>query len=52
MCNQVDFLTIIVDCFILTFLSGSFWLAVHDKPVLFWKSISGFKVPCFLFYAC
>jgi len=29
-----------------------FWLAVHGKPVLFWKGISGLKCPCFLFYAC
>jgi len=26
-----------------------FWLAVHGKPVLFWKGISGLKFPCFLF---
>ena len=26
-----------------------FWLAVHDKPVLFWKGTSGLKFPCFLF---
>jgi len=30
----------------------AFWLAVHGKPVLFWKGISGLKFPCFLFYAC
>ena len=29
-----------------------FWLAVHGKPVLFWKGISGLKIRCFLFYAC
>ena len=29
-----------------------FWLAVHGKPVLFWKDISGLKFPCFQFYAC
>jgi len=29
-----------------------FWLAVHGKPVFFWKGISGLKFPCFLFYAC
>jgi len=29
-----------------------FWLAVNGKPVLFWKSISGLKFPCFQFYAC
>jgi len=28
-----------------------FWLAVHGKPVLFWKGISGLKFPCFLLYA-
>ena len=28
---------------------GSFWLAVHGKPVLFWKGNSGLKFPCFLF---
>ena len=28
-----------------------YWLAVHGKPVLFWKGISGLKFPCFLFYA-
>ena len=26
-----------------------FWLAVHGKPVLFWKGNSGLKFPCFLF---
>ena len=26
-----------------------FWLAVHGKPVLFWKGISGLKFSCFLF---
>ena len=26
-----------------------FWLAVHGKPVLFWKGTSGLKFPCFLF---
>ena len=26
-----------------------FWLAVHGKPVLFWKGISGLKFPCFRF---
>jgi len=31
---------------------GAFWLAVHGKPILFWKGISGLKFPCFLFYAC
>jgi len=31
---------------------STFWLAVHGKPVLFWKGISGLKFPCFLFYAC
>ena len=25
------------------------WLAVHGKPVLFWKGTSGLKFPCFLF---
>ena len=25
------------------------WLAVHGKPVLFWKGNSGLKSPCFLF---
>ena len=29
-----------------------FCLAVHGKPVLFWKGISGLKFPCFLFYSC
>jgi len=29
-----------------------FCLAVHGKPVLFWKGISGLKFPCFLFYLC
>ena len=29
-------------------ISG-FWLAVHGKPVLFWKGISGLKFPCFRF---
>ena len=33
-------------------LNTCFWLAVHGKPVLFWKGISGLKFPCFLFYAC
>ena len=28
-----------------------FWLAVHGKPVLFWKDICGLKIRCFLFYA-
>ena len=32
--------------------SKRFWLAVHGKPVLFWKGTSGWKFPCFLFYAC
>ena len=26
-----------------------FWLAVHGKPVLFWKGTSGLKFPCFTF---
>jgi len=26
-----------------------YWLAVHGKPVLFWKGNSGLKFPCFLF---
>ena len=30
-------------------LSIDFWLAVHGKPVLFWKGTSGLKFPCFLF---
>jgi len=34
------------------FFNGSFWLAVHGKPVLFWKGISGLLFPCFLLYAC
>jgi len=29
-----------------------YWLAVHGKPVLVWKGISGLKFPCFLLYAC
>jgi len=33
-------------------LQHPYWLAVHGKPVLFWKGISGLKFPCFLFYAC
>ena len=34
------------------FCGPHFWLAVHGKPVLFWKGTSGLKFPCFLFYAC
>ena len=30
-------------------LSTLFWLAVHGKPVLFWKGTSGLKFPCILF---
>jgi len=29
-------------------LKPCFWLAVHGKPVLFWKGTSGLKFPCFL----
>jgi len=29
--------------------TDSSWLAVHGKPVLFWKGSSGLKFPCFLF---
>ena len=32
-----------------TKMVNPFWLAVHGKPVLFWKGISGLKFPCFLF---
>ena len=32
-----------------TVVLSCFWLAVHGKPVLFWKGISGLKFPCFLF---
>jgi len=38
--------------FMLFGLPFTFWLAIHGKPVLFWKGISGLKFPCFLFYAC
>ena len=31
------------------FFSLLFWLAVHGKPVLFWKCISGLKFHCFYF---
>ena len=40
------------DSVVLTQHHTHFWLAVHGKPVLFWKGISGLKFPCFLFYAC
>ena len=33
----------------LRWLITTFWLAVHGKPVLFWKGTSGLKFPCFLF---
>ena len=30
------------------YIVNYFWLAVHGKPVLFWKGNSGLKFPCFL----
>ena len=36
----------------LNYNGSCFWLAVHGKLVMFWKCISGLKLPCFLLYAC
>ena len=50
-CTGMFFFANVRVLFLVVF-SNSFWLAVHGKPVLFWKGISGLKFPCFLFYAC